>query len=102
MVGHDDFVLAALVEEGLVTREAVEQARKHAAESDRSPSEALSTLKIIDARTIALVRAQVAEYPFVDPAHGITELDAYPLSVALRAAIDRENALALLPRLKGV
>ena len=68
MVGHDDFVLAALVEEGLVTREAIEQARKHAAESDRSPSEALSALKIIDARTIALVRAQVAEYPFVDPA----------------------------------
>src|SRR5882672_7121283 len=68
MVGHDDFVLAALVEEGLVSREAVEQARKNAAESDRSPSEALSALNIVDARTIALVRAQVAEYPFVDPA----------------------------------
>ncbi len=68
MIGHDDFVLAALVEEGLVTREGVEQARRHAVESDRSPSEALSALDIVDARTIALVRAQVAEYPFVDPA----------------------------------
>jgi type IV pilus assembly protein PilB len=68
VVGHDDFVLAALIEEGIVSREAIEQARKHAAQSDRSPSESLSDLKIVDARTIALVRAQVAEYPFVDPA----------------------------------
>ncbi len=68
MTGHDDFVLAALVEEGLAPREAVEQARKLAAESDRTPSETLVDLKIVDARTIALVRAQVAEYPFVDPA----------------------------------
>ncbi len=43
-----------------------------------------------------------SDYPFVDPSHGIAELDEYPLSVAMRAAIDRENALALLPRLKGV
>jgi type IV pilus assembly protein PilB len=68
VVGHDDFVLAALIEEGIASKEAIEQARKHAAQSDRSPSEALADLKIVDARTIALVRAQVAEYPFVDPA----------------------------------
>ena len=68
MVGHDDFVLAALIEEGIASKEAIDQARKHAAQSDRSPSEALSDLKLVDARTIALVRAQVAEYPFVDPA----------------------------------
>ena len=52
MIGHDDFVLSALVEEGLVTREAVDQARKHAVESDRSPSEALVAMKMADARTI--------------------------------------------------
>ncbi len=69
MIGHDDFVLAALMEEGIASKEAIDQARKHAAQSDRTPSEALSDLKIVDARTIALVRAQVAEYPFVDPAH---------------------------------
>ena len=41
-----------------------------------------------------------SDYPFVEGSHSIDELDAYPLSVAMRTAIDRENALALLPRLK--
>ena len=43
-----------------------------------------------------------SDFPFIDPSHGIDELADYPLSPALRAAIDRENALALLPRLKGL
>jgi predicted TIM-barrel fold metal-dependent hydrolase len=41
-----------------------------------------------------------SDYPFVDPGHGIEELEAYSLSPAMRAAIDNENALALFPRLK--
>ncbi len=41
-----------------------------------------------------------SDYPFVQPGHGIHELDDYPLTVSMRAAIDHENALALLPRLK--
>ena len=67
MTGHDDFVLAAIIEEGLATREAVDKARTLAAEGDRTPCEILAAMKIVDARTIALVRAQVAEFPFVDP-----------------------------------
>jgi predicted TIM-barrel fold metal-dependent hydrolase len=43
-----------------------------------------------------------SDYPFVDGAHSIDELDAYPLCLAMRTAIDRENALALLPRLKDL
>jgi predicted TIM-barrel fold metal-dependent hydrolase len=43
-----------------------------------------------------------SDYPFVRPDHNYHELDAYPLSVAMRTAIERENALALLPRLGGV
>jgi type IV pilus assembly protein PilB len=68
VIGHDDFVLAALLEEGLATREAVDTARKQAATSDRTPTQFLSEQNVVSARTIALVRAQVAEYPFVDPA----------------------------------
>ena len=43
-----------------------------------------------------------SDYPFVEGSHSIDELDAYPLSLAMRTAIDRENALALLPRLKDL
>jgi 6-methylsalicylate decarboxylase len=41
------------------------------------------------------------DYPFVKPAEGIQHLGEDSLSDADRAAIDRTNALALLPRLKG-
>lgn len=68
MTGHDDFVLAAMIEEGLATREAVDRARTIAAEGQRTPCDVLAGQKIVDSRTIALVRAQVAEFPFVDPA----------------------------------
>jgi type IV pilus assembly protein PilB len=68
VIGHDDFVLAALIEEGLATREAVDAARKAAAQGDRTPTQILGEQNVVTPRTIALVRAQVAEYPFVDPA----------------------------------
>ncbi len=41
------------------------------------------------------------DYPFVKPAMGVEHLGEDGLSEADRAAIDRTNALALLPRLKG-
>jgi 6-methylsalicylate decarboxylase len=40
------------------------------------------------------------DYPFVKPAEGVEHLGEDSLSDADRAAIDRTNALALLPRLK--
>jgi 6-methylsalicylate decarboxylase len=41
------------------------------------------------------------DYPFVKPAMGVQHLGEDGLSDADRAAIDRSNALALLPRLNG-
>ncbi len=40
-----------------------------------------------------------SDYPFINPKPIIEGLDAYPMTRAMRTAIDRENALALLPRL---
>jgi predicted TIM-barrel fold metal-dependent hydrolase len=41
-----------------------------------------------------------SDYPFAGPDHWTADLDAYPLADSTRAAIDGENALQLLPRLK--
>jgi predicted TIM-barrel fold metal-dependent hydrolase len=41
-----------------------------------------------------------SDYPFAGLEHGIADLDAYPLSQSMRAAIDAENALQLFPRLR--
>ena len=41
-----------------------------------------------------------SDYPFIVPDREIEELEHYPMTPAMRAAIDRENALLLLPRFK--
>jgi predicted TIM-barrel fold metal-dependent hydrolase len=40
-----------------------------------------------------------SDYPFIKPEEVVEGLDHYPLAATLRAAIDRGNALALLPQL---
>ncbi|MBY0312657.1 MAG: GspE/PulE family protein [Phycisphaerales bacterium] len=67
MRGHDDFVLSALLQERLATREQIDAACAQAAARSVSPTQALADMRIVDARTIALIRAGVSECPFVDP-----------------------------------
>ncbi len=43
-----------------------------------------------------------SDYPFINPKSVVAGLDEYPMTRAMRAAIDHENALALLPRLKKI
>ncbi|HEX8877870.1 MAG TPA: GspE/PulE family protein [Phycisphaerales bacterium] len=66
MIGHDDFVMAALVEENLLDATGAERARQHAAESGGTPGDSVVALGLLEARAVALVRAQVSECPFVD------------------------------------
>jgi len=40
-----------------------------------------------------------SDYPFIRPEEGVEGLEHYPLTAAMRADIDRNNALALLPQL---
>ena len=42
-----------------------------------------------------------SDAPFLPPHHSVEELDKIALSMPMRAAIERENALALLPRVKA-
>ncbi|MDX2147119.1 MAG: GspE/PulE family protein [Planctomycetota bacterium] len=66
MLGQPDFVASALVEHRLLTPEGLERAARHAREKNLSPTAAIAELELVDARTIALVRALVAECPFVE------------------------------------
>ncbi len=75
MLSHDDFVLQTLVEERVIPKADADRVRRHAVEKGISPSAALLELQVIDARTLALVRAQTGEIPFVDPAWYDINLD---------------------------
>lgn len=66
MIGHDDFVLSAMREESLLDHAGADRARRYAIEKGVSPSEAVVALKLVDARTVALIRAETCECPFVD------------------------------------
>lgn len=67
MLTHDDFVLSALVDEQIITRSQAETAVKHGAEKGIPASEAVVALEMTSAKTVALVRAQTTESPYVDP-----------------------------------
>ena len=85
MIGHDDFVLSAMMEENLLDAAGAERARRHAAERGGTPSDAVVALGVLDGRAVALVKAQVAECPFVD-------IGSYNIRFGNAALLPREAA----------
>jgi type II secretory ATPase GspE/PulE/Tfp pilus assembly ATPase PilB-like protein len=65
----DDFVIAALLEGGAVTHAAVDSARRTAAAQSVPLQDALVIDGTIDARFLAVTRAELYECPFVDLSH---------------------------------
>ena len=88
MIGHDDFVMAAMVEENLLDATNAEKARQHAAERGGTPSESVIALGLLEPRAVALVRAQVSEVPFVD-------IGSYNIRFGNAALLPREAAESL-------
>ena len=90
MLEHEDFAIAALLEEGRLTREQVEEARRLALERGKGIGEAISMLGLLPAREVAVVRAETCEVCFVDlddyePDFGNTGLMPRSLAESLRA-----------------
>jgi len=71
MLAYEDFVIALLREEGAVSEEQLDAARRHAATHKLDIASALVELGHIDQRGLAMARAGVCESPFVD----ITQFD---------------------------
>ncbi|MDX2115851.1 MAG: GspE/PulE family protein [Planctomycetota bacterium] len=69
MPEHDDFVIAALMEERRVDRPTVDDARRAASETGQSVCDVLVQRGLLSARDLAIVRAETCEAPFVDLAH---------------------------------
>ncbi len=69
VIEHDDFILAALSEEGAVDAATLDSCRRSAAEQRVSVCQVLVERGVTTARTLALVRAGISEVPFVDLEH---------------------------------
>jgi type IV pilus assembly protein PilB len=65
MHNQDVFLQRALIEEGLLTNEQLEAARRHGVENDVDLVDALVQMELLSSREIALVKADVCEAPYV-------------------------------------
>ncbi len=69
MTDHDEIIIAALLEEGALTREHIDAARARAAEKRTTVVDQLIDAQLLTRRDAALVHAQICEVPFADLDH---------------------------------
>lgn len=69
MIDGSEFIIQSLIDEGELTEEAYERAKEHARDHSISVAEAVVGLQLVDSRRLALAKAAVCEYPFVDLNH---------------------------------
>ena len=93
MLSHKDFVVAYMIEEGILSPEALDRATRHAAENKCTIPEAAVTLGAVTKRQVAIARAAVCECPFVDLEH--YDLDLKNAVLLPRSAADRQLAFPL-------
>jgi len=66
VVEHDDYIVATLMEEGLLSPDVVAAARRTASDKRCGVCVLLIEQSVLTPRQVALVRAQICEVPFVD------------------------------------
>jgi len=93
MLRQDDYLIRALVEEGLVTAERAEEATRLAAEKELAVDDALETLGVLNARQIGIMRAGLCECAFVDLDH--YEIDIQHAAMLPRAAAEKHLVFPL-------
>lgn len=92
---HDTrhFVVRTLLAEGLVREADVRRATEHAVSAGCDVLDALVSLNIVSSRRLAIARAKICEYPFVDLSH--FEIDFRNTRALARAAAERLCAFPL-------
>ncbi|MEX2219215.1 MAG: ATPase, T2SS/T4P/T4SS family [Phycisphaerales bacterium] len=93
MLRQMDFVVASLVEAGLLSQENLERATRHAAEKHLPVPEAAVDLGLLKSREVAIARAGVCECPFVDL--GSYEIDLRNAALLPRSVAERQLAFPL-------
>ncbi len=66
MLDVAQFVVHSMVDDGLVSPEDFERAQEHAARAGTDVEDALIALKVVTGRQVAIARARICEYPYVD------------------------------------
>lgn len=93
MLSQQDFAIAMMLEQRLLTQEQVDRATRHAAENQRTISESVIELGFKTAREVAIIRAAVCECPFVDLNH--FDIDLQNSSLLPRSVAEKQGAFPL-------
>ena len=93
MLSHKDFVVAYMIEEGMLSPDAVDRATRHAAEHKMTVPDAAVAIGAVSRKQVAIARAAVCECPFVDLEH--YELDLKNAALMPRSAAERQQAFPL-------
>ncbi|MBL8760322.1 MAG: type II/IV secretion system protein [Phycisphaerae bacterium] len=88
-----DFLIRTLLAEGVVTQAEVERAQQTASAQRRDPLDMLVAAGAVSSRTLAIFRAKICEYPFVDLAQ--FEVDLRHASRIPRAIADKLGVFPL-------
>ncbi len=87
------FIIRTLVADGLVTEADVRRATEHAAKSGETLLDALVSLTLVSARKLAIAKAKICEYPFVDLTQ--FEINIQNMAFLPRAVAERLTAFPL-------
>ena len=89
MTQGNDFVIAAMLEEGLIGREQLEAGTRYAEEHGLTLPEAMVVLGVVSRRQIAICMAEIFECPFVD-------LDAFEVNIRNTQLLAQTSAERLM------
>lgn len=93
MLDTKNFLVRALLVDGLVTEDDLKRASDHAAQHGVDLGEAIVATGVLNARRLAIEQARICEYPFVDIAH--YEVDLRHTSLLPRQVAERFMAFPL-------
>lgn len=85
MLDSSHFLVRSLLQDGLVKQGDVERATEHAKASGVGLADAIVTLGLLSSRVMAISRAKITEYPFVD-------LSAFTVDITNASMLPRSTA----------
>ncbi|MDQ7013726.1 MAG: GspE/PulE family protein [Planctomycetota bacterium] len=88
MIQRNDFVLSAMLEEGIITQEQLDAASAYAKEQDMTVPRALVAQGVVSHRQIAICMAEIFECPFVD-------LEAFEINIRNTQLLPQSSAQRL-------
>lgn len=89
MMQRNDFVIAAMLEEGVITQQQLDSGTSYGKEHDMSLPDSLVAMGVVSRRLLSICKAEIFEVPFVD-------LDAFEINIRNTQLLPQSTAERLM------